>query len=318
MTSLQNMDTLHDGNEMHGFQRNVPLCCAVQQKHMMQTSIQEALVFKSRVLDVPSKHDVYVSFVEDGPHKFSVQLQSTSQILSMLMREINSHPIEPLQEPPLPGSVCLGRYTQDKVLCRAVVMSVMENKCKLYYVDFGHTEVLPYTDIFQLPPHFINPRVLSIRFTLSGVHELNVTDKMKEYFKQIVSGKLLVLHVRPPEGPPLVQYGDLYDDGKNIKDILRQAFPTSVIVTSISSSFAYQKPKKLSKGVVEIVLVSFVKSFRKFFVQVEDYITSLELTMNNLADFCKTAPTLSLTQLKIGLPCAALYDNQWLVNCIYN
>ncbi|XP_061943074.1 maternal protein tudor isoform X1 [Apis cerana] len=311
MTSLQNMDTLHDGNEMHGFQRNVPLCCAVQQKHMMQTSIQEALVFKSRVLDVPSKHDVYVSFVEDGPHKFSVQLQSTSQILSMLMREINSHPIEPLQEPPLPGSVCLGRYTQDKVLCRAVVMSVMENKCKLYYVDFGHTEVLPYTDIFQLPPHFINPRVLSIRFTLSGVHELNVTDKMKEYFKQIVSGKLLVLHVRPPEGPPLVQYGDLYDDGKNIKDILRQAFPTSVIVTSISSSFAYQKPKKLSKGVVEIVLVSFVESFRKFFVQVEDYITSLELTMNNLADFCKTAPTLSLTQLKIGLPCAALYDNQW-------
>ncbi|KAF3429307.1 hypothetical protein E2986_13268 [Frieseomelitta varia] len=247
------MTPVHDGNEMHGFPRNVPSCCAAQ-KHMMQSSLQEALVFKSRVLDVPSKHDVYVSFVEDGPHKFSVQLQSTSQILSMLMREINSHPLEPLQEPPLPGSVCLGRYTQDKVLCRAVVMSVMENKCKLYYVDFGHTEILPYTDIFQLPPHFINPRVLSIRFTLSGVHELNVTDKMKEYFKQIVSGKLLVLHVRPPEGPPLVQYGDLYDDGKNIKDILRQAFPTLTIVSSVHSSFhsAYQEPKKLSKGVTEI------------------------------------------------------------------
>ncbi|XP_043528680.1 tudor domain-containing 6-like isoform X6 [Frieseomelitta varia] len=306
------MTPVHDGNEMHGFPRNVPSCCAAQ-KHMMQSSLQEALVFKSRVLDVPSKHDVYVSFVEDGPHKFSVQLQSTSQILSMLMREINSHPLEPLQEPPLPGSVCLGRYTQDKVLCRAVVMSVMENKCKLYYVDFGHTEILPYTDIFQLPPHFINPRVLSIRFTLSGVHELNVTDKMKEYFKQIVSGKLLVLHVRPPEGPPLVQYGDLYDDGKNIKDILRQAFPTLTIVSSVHSSFhsAYQEPKKLSKGVTEIVYISFVESCRKFFVQIENYISSLELIMNSLADFCTTAPTLSLAQLKIGLPCAALYDNQW-------
>ncbi|XP_017761897.1 PREDICTED: maternal protein tudor [Eufriesea mexicana] len=312
MTSMSNTNPLHcDGNEVHGFQQSVPLCCAVQQKHMMQTSVQEALVFKSRVLDVPSKHDVYVSFVEDGPHKFSVQLRSTSQILSTLMRDINSHPIEPLQEPPLPGSVCLGRYTQDKVLCRAVVMSVMENKCKLYYVDFGHTEVLPYTDIFQLPPHFINPRVLSIRFTLSGVHELNVTNKMKEYFKQIVSGKLLVLHVRPPEGPPLVQYGDLYDDGKNIKDILRQAFPTPVVVTSINSSFTYQEPKNLPKGVEEIVHVSFVESCRKFFVQLESNIKSLELIMNNLADFCKTAPTLSLTQMKIGLPCAALYDNQW-------
>ncbi|CAK9800681.1 Maternal protein tudor [Anthophora plagiata] len=309
---MQNMNPMHcDGNEIHSFQRNVPLCCAAQQKHMMQNSVQEALVFKSRVLDVPSKHDVYVSFVEDGPHKFSVQLQSTSQILSMLMRDINSHPIEPLQEPPLPGSVCLGRYTQDKVLCRAVVMSVMENKCKLYYVDFGHTEVLPYTDIFQLPSHFINPKVLSIRFTLSGVHELNVTDEMKGYFKQIVSGKLLVLHVRPPEGPPLVQYGDLYDDGKNIKDILRQSFPAPITVVPITTSFAYQEPRKLLKNMEEVVHVSFVESCKKFFVQLDSSIQSLELIMSNLTEFCATAPTLSLAQLKIGLPCAALYDTQW-------
>lgn len=317
VTSAQNMKPMRcEENEMRGFQRNVPLCCAAQQKYMMTSSAQEALVFKSRVLDVPSKHDVYVSFVEDGPQKFSVQLQSTSQILSLLMTEINNHPIEPLQEPPLPGSVCLGRYTHDKVLCRAVVMSVMENKCKLYYVDFGHTEVLSYTDIFQLPPHFINPRVLSIRFTLSGVHELNVTDKMKEYFKQIVSRKLLLLHVRPPEGPPLVQYGDLYDDGKNIKDILRQAFPVPIAVTPTSPSFAYQEPTKLSKGMVDIVHVSFVESCKKFFVQLESGVKPLELIMNNLADFCANAPNISQAQLKIGLPCAALYDNQWLVKFV--
>ncbi|XP_054006330.1 tudor domain-containing 6-like isoform X1 [Hylaeus anthracinus] len=309
---VQNPNSLHcEESDIHRYQRNVPLYCTAQQKHLMQTPMQEALVFKSRVLDVPSEHEVYVSFVEDGPQKFSVQLQSTSQVLSMLMKEINSHPIQPLQEPPLPGSVCLGRYTQDKVLCRAVVMSVMENKCKLYYVDFGHTEVLPYADIFQLPSHFINPKVLSIRFTLSGVHELNVTDEMKKYFKQIVSGKLLGLHVRPPEGPPLVQYGDLYDDGKNIKNILRQAFPTPVTVTPMTSSFGYEESKQLSRGVEEIVHVSFVESCRKFFVQLDSNSTSLESIMNCLAKFCQNAPILNLAQLKIGLPCAALYDNQW-------
>ncbi|XP_012147140.2 protein tudor isoform X1 [Megachile rotundata] len=312
MTPVENMNALRcDGSEMHGYQSNVPLCCLAQQKQMMQTSVQEALVFKSRVLDVPSKHDVYVSCVEDGPHKFSVQLRSAKQILSSLMREINSHPIEPLQEPPLPGSVCLGRYTQDKVLCRAVVMSVMENKCKLYYVDFGHTEMLPYTDIFQLPPHFINPRVLSIRFTLSGVYELNTTEEMKEYFKKIVSHKPLVLHVRPPEGPPLVQYGDLYDEGKNIKDILRQAFPSPTVMTPSSPTFTYQEAKKLLKGTEENVLVSFVESCKKFFVQSEKSIKSLELIMTHLAEFCKSAPNLNLAQLKIGFPCAALYDHQW-------
>ncbi|XP_076658151.1 protein tudor isoform X2 [Halictus rubicundus] len=309
MGSVQNVNPLHcDGNNMRGYQRNVPLCCAAQQKHMMQSSAQEALVFKSRVLDVSSKHEICVSFVEDGPHKFSVQLQSMSQILSTLMRDINNHPIEPLQEPPLPGSVCLGRYTKDKVLCRAVVMSVMENKCKLYYVDFGHTEVLPYTDIFQLPFHFINPKVLSIRFTLSGVHELNGRDEMKEYFTKIVTGKVLVLHVCLPEGPPLIQYGDLYDDGKNIKNILRQAFPTPTVPPI---SYGYQEPTKLLKGAEEVVHVSFVESCKKFFVQPNSTAGSLESVMNCLTEFCKTAPTLSLTQLKIGLPCAALYDDQW-------
>ncbi|XP_060822618.1 maternal protein tudor-like isoform X2 [Bombus pascuorum] len=307
----KNLSLLHSAeNEVQEFQRNVCSCCAVKQKHMTHASVQEALVFKSRVLDVSSRHDVYVSFVEDGPHKFSVQLQSTTQVLRILMRDINSHPLEPLQEPPLPGSVCLGRYTRDKVLCRAVVMSVMENKCKLYYVDFGHTEVLPYTDIFKLPPHFINPRVLSIRFTLSGVHELNVTGTMKEYFKQVLAGKLLVLHVCPPEGPPLVQYGDLYDNGKNIKDILKEAFPPPVMLKSINC-FTYQTPKSLLVGDVVNVYVSFVESYKKFFVRLEDYMPSLELIMNDLADFCTPGPTLSLAELKIGLPCAALYDNQW-------
>ncbi|XP_043597513.1 maternal protein tudor-like isoform X1 [Bombus pyrosoma] len=297
-------------NEVEEFQQNVCSCCAAQKKHTMHASVQEALVFKSRVLDVSSKYDVYVSFVEDGPYKFSVQLQSTTQILRALMRDINSHPLEPLQEPPLPGSVCLGRYTRDKVLCRAVVMSVMENKCKLYYVDFGHTEVLPYTDIFKLPPHFINPRVLSIRFTLSGVHELNVTGTMKEYFKQVLAGKLLVLHVCPPEGPPLIQYGDLYVNGKNIKDILREAFPPPVMLTTINC-FTYQTPKPLLVEDVVNVYVSFVESYKKFFVRLEDYVPSLELIMNDLANFCTSAPTLSLAELKVGLPCAALYDDQW-------
>ncbi|XP_078047780.1 protein tudor isoform X2 [Augochlora pura] len=310
MMSVQNVNPSHcDENDMRGYQSNVPLCCAAQQKHMMQTSAQEALVFKSRVLDVPSKHEVHVSSVEDGPHKFSVQLKSTSQILSSLMRDINRHSIEPLQEPPLPGSVCLGRYTKTKVLYRAVVMSVMENKCKLYYVDFGHTEVLPYTDIFQLPSHFINPKVLSIRFTLSGIHKLNVTEEMKEYFKQIVSDKLLVLHVCSPEGPPLVQYGALYDNGKNIKSILKQAFPTPTV---LPISFGYQEARKLSKGAEEIVHVSFVESCRKFFVHLHGTMGSLESLMDSLAEFCQSAPpVLNLTKMKIGLPCAALYDNQW-------
>ncbi|KAI4503981.1 hypothetical protein M0802_000452 [Mischocyttarus mexicanus] len=304
-----NPNSTYHTNQIQGTWRNVlPPYNAQPHKLVSHVPVQEALVFKSRVLEVGSKYQVYVSYVEDGPQKFSIQIRSMSEVLSKLMGDINSHPTEPLQEPPLPGSVCLGRYTEDKVLCRAVVMAVMKNKCKLYYVDFGHSEILPYTDIFQLPPQYINPKVLSIRFTLSGVKELNVTSEMSDYFKKIVSGRLLILHVRPPEGPPLIQYGDLYDNDKNIKDILRQAF---VVPRTMSNIVEYQELKQLSKGAEKNVHVSFVENLKKFFVQLDDNDKSLESIMIYLAEYVQSSPSLHPDLILVGTPCAALYDSQW-------
>ncbi|XP_071555768.1 protein tudor isoform X1 [Temnothorax nylanderi] len=281
-------------------------------QHLPPPPVQEALVFKSRVLDVGSSHEVLISHVEDGPQKFSVQVESTRAILTCLMNDINNHPKQPLQEPPLPGSVCLGRYKDtsgDRVLCRAVVMSVMEHKCKLYYVDFGHTEVLPYTDIFQLPPEYINPKVLSIRFTLSGLKELSISQDMKEYFKDLVYRRLLILHVRPPEGPPLIQYGDLYDNGVNVKDLLKKGFPTPAAMIPIT--YSYPQLRQLTKDFQEVVHVSYVESCKKFYVQLDSGVKSLESIMAGLEQYAKTASTLNIAQLKAGLPCAALYDSSW-------
>jgi len=321
MPMMQNPSMSHNAN-LQGLYHKTFSPDINQTKHIVQPilqhppllppPVQEALVFKSRVLDVGSNHEVFISHVEDGPQKFSIQVQSTRAILTRLMNEINSHPKQPLQEPPLPGSVCLGRYKDiggDRVLCRAVVMSVMEHKCKLYYVDFGHTEVLPYTDIFQLPPEYINPKVLSIRFTLSGLKELNISQEMKEYFKELVYRRLLILHVRPPEGPPLIQYGDLYDNGVNVKDMLKKAFPAPP--TMVPITYSYPQLRRLSKDFQEVVHVSYVESCKKFFVQLDSGIKSLESIMAGLTQYATTASTLNIAQLKTGLPCAALYDSQW-------
>ncbi|XP_011690886.1 PREDICTED: maternal protein tudor isoform X2 [Wasmannia auropunctata] len=320
MPMVQNPNMNHNAN-VQGLYHKTYSPDVNQPKHVAPAPImqhppppvhQEALVFKSRVLDVGSHHEVLISHVEDGPHKFSVQVETARDILTQLMTEINNHPKQPLQEPPLPGSVCLGRYNDtggERVLCRAVVMSVMEHKCKLYYVDFGHTEILPYTDIFQLPPKYINPKVLSIRFTLSGLKELIISQEMKEYFKQLVYRRLLVLHVRPPEGPPLIQYGDLYENGVNVKDMLKKAFPAPVAAVPIT--YSYPQLRRLAKDFQEVVHVSYVESCKKFFVQLDSGIKSLESIMAGLTQYAKTASTLNIAQLKAGLPCAALYESQW-------
>lgn len=268
----------------------------------------EFLAFHPRVLEVGSVHDVYVSYVDDGPMKFAVQVQTMSQALRQLMKEINNHPTSPLQEPPMPGSVCLGRYSLDKVLCRAVVMSVMELKCKVYYVDFGHTEVLSYSDIFQLPPQYIRPKVLSIRFTLSGLKDMVITQATKDYFREIVSGKTLVLRVKPSEGQPLIQYGELYDNNTSIRDILIEKCDVALPVF-------FQEPPRLPRGMKDLVQVSFVESCNKFFVQLDTCVKSLNSVMVCLEEYAKTAPQLEECYLKVGWPCCALYavDQQWFV-----
>lgn len=268
--------------------------------------VEEANGFRTRVLEVGSKHEVVVPYVENGPLMFAVQSSSTAMELKNLMESINSLVPQPLAEPPLIGSVCLGRYSGNNLLLRAVVGKVTEHCCKVHYVDYGYGELLPYTKIYQLPRQFINPNVLSIRFTLSNVSELNVTDEMKEYFKTLVSGgKVLTLHVRPSEGSPLIQYGDLYDKRCNIKDVLRMAFP--------DVGATWPGPCKLNQGAREMVIVIYVESCNKFFVQLDTDAPALEMLKNYIAEYVKTAPPFRPNQLQTGLQCIALssMDSQW-------
>lgn len=275
------------------------------QKIQVSHQNDEPGVFRSRILEIGEKYDVTVSYVEDGPLMFSVQVNSTAEELKNLMHHINhTHPPQPLNEPPVIGSVCLGRYSGDKSLLRAVVMQVREHDCKLHYVDFGHGEILPYTDIFQLPRQYINPRILSIRFTMSNVSELRVTDEMKEYFKRYVVGKTFVLHVRPSDGPPLIQYGDLYDNGRNVKDILRAMFGDAL--------HAWLPPRKLQPESREIVQVLSMES-SLIFIQLDSDTELLENLVALIQKYVSNAPAIQPNKLVEGLHCIAFSNkkSQW-------
>ncbi|XP_033209193.1 maternal protein tudor isoform X2 [Belonocnema kinseyi] len=262
------------------------------------------LEFRGRLLEVGQTYRVLVSYVDDGPNKFSVQIESMKGILMDLMSNIQAHETKPLREPPLPGSVCLARLRTNKCICRAVVMATMETQLKIYYVDFGHTDTVPYSDIYQLPPKFINPRVLSVRFCLSGLKEMNITEEAKKYFKDLIQGKDVELHVCEPEGPFLIQYGDLYFNSKNIKDYLIDRFPDIAKV-----EYGHLPP--LTDGTKETVHVSYVASCSRFFVQLEKNMKDIEEMMSLICEYAADAPP--MTKLAVGSICIAPYDvdNQW-------
>ncbi|KAG8311520.1 hypothetical protein J6590_042390 [Homalodisca vitripennis] len=93
-------------------------------------------------------------------------------ILTDMMANINKLEPQPITSPLNPGSICLGRYSPEKILCRAIVMNVMDDKVKLYFADFGNSEILPYSEIFQIPPQDKSKNTVHIK---SHLHQGGVS-----------------------------------------------------------------------------------------------------------------------------------------------
>lgn len=90
--------------------------------------------FKAIQLEVGDFYNIKISHIEDGPSKFSVQLLETLPYLDAMMKKINSQSHKPLQEPPIAGTVCLGRQTHPiNRLCRIVLNSPGDTSCKVIF-----------------------------------------------------------------------------------------------------------------------------------------------------------------------------------------
>lgn len=262
------------------------------------------LAYNGPPLEVDSKHRVHVSYARDGPELFAVQLESDEEKLISIMKEISSQPLKNITEPPIIGTVCLGKFSEDGTVCRAVVTGLADNKCRLYFVDFGMTELVSSYDIYHIPKNLVAPRVLAFRFCLSGIKKMTVDEDLKQVFHTLVHNKVLTLRVTAPEDPPLVQYCELFLNGHNIRDILKSNDPSTLQFESIPTSNIAGRLK---------VIVSFVDSCTKFFVQLAEYSEKLNEVMDLVDQHCTNATSLQFHEIKNGMPCCAMYpdDRKW-------
>ncbi|XP_028158035.1 maternal protein tudor-like isoform X4 [Ostrinia furnacalis] len=265
-------------------------------------SPKKSATYKSRLLEANSQHKVFVSFAEEGPELFAVQLATDAQRLQNMMDDINKRPHSSLAEPPMIGTVCLGRMSGDRIICRAIVMNLSGSQCKLFFVDFGDTEMVSYYDIFDIPEEFVKPNVFAMRFCLSGVKKLEKGPHLNETFKQLVNGKVLTLRVVAPEGPPLIQYGELYLDNKNVLDLL---------MANMKDKLQFKWMGMLPLGTRQSVLVSYVDSCIKFYVQLSDKIDELNAVMDAVKVHCES--TSFPGELPVGAACCARFpdDDNW-------
>lgn len=252
--------------------------------------------FKSNSLMIGSRHRVYCSYIEDGPKLFSIHLQSTEQDLDEMMSALGNCPLNNLSEKPSLGQACVARYAEDNNLYRAVIMSIKATSCTVAYVDYGNSAEVAFHDIYEIPASFLRHTIFAMRFTLAGYRQLKCTVALNRNFSEMVMEKELDLVVRPLDGPLFVQYCDLFvvDDNVNVFDRL---------LAAANASEKYADPPKLVQD--ELVIIRYVESPKKFFVQQHTNLLAYDRMMDKLADYCESAEP--LRRLEAGAICATTY-----------
>lgn len=131
--------------------------------------IPTIVTFSSTTLTIGSVHEVYLSFVENGPKLFTVQLKAKEKSLNQMMAALERVPLRNLTRKPTLGMACIARYSEDRVLYRALIMGINHDSCVVSYVDYGNTETVEFNNLYEIPPEFLKHKVFSMRFTLSNV-----------------------------------------------------------------------------------------------------------------------------------------------------
>lgn len=266
------------------------------------SSPKKCITYKSKELEVNSLHSVFISFSDHGPERFAIQLASEADELKHMMDDINKRPYRSLTETPMIGTVCLGRMSRDRVICRAIVMNVTGEKCKLFFVDFGNIEPISYYDIFDIPEEYVSPKAYAVRYCLSGVKKLDRGPHLNEAFKDLAKGNVFTLKTVAAEGPPLIQYGELYLDDRNVLDLLMER---------MNDKLQFKWPEMLAIGSKHSAMVSYVDSCVKFYIQLSDKIAELNAVMEAVRVHCEAGE--SPGELAVGASCCARFpdDGKW-------
>ncbi|XP_075166866.1 tudor domain containing protein [Haematobia irritans] len=256
--------------------------------------------FKSNHLVVGQVYDVSVSFVENGPFLFSVQLMSHQDDLTDMMNRIEKVELKEFTDKPMLGTACIARYSEDGQLYRALITGVEPPACKVAYIDYGNAEIVRYSDLYEIPDEFLKYKAFAIRFSLSSHKELEpIDDSLKKAFRELVIYKNCKLKVMPLEGPPLVQYCELYLQDKNILHVLKQIQKTRLV---------YAKAEPLRSN--EIVEIRYIDSPKNFYVQKVDNIPMFEKLMDDMFLYYNKNQNVP-NHLPLGAPCIVKYENEW-------
>ncbi|XP_074471432.1 tudor domain-containing 6 isoform X3 [Sebastes fasciatus] len=161
----------------------------------------KGIVAKLPAGDLPlnSSHVAVVQHVLD-PSEFWIQTQNYANELDELMdsiyhlykESVNKHVVRN----PTVGLYCAAK-AEDGEFYRATVAEVAETQIKVFFVDYGNTEVVDRSNIRTLPDELKKLPCLSLKCTLAGVRPKDGrwSRSACDFFIKAVTDKVLTVHV---------------------------------------------------------------------------------------------------------------------------
>lgn len=263
--------------------------------------IPTIVTFSSTSLQIGSIHEVNVSFVENGPKLFTVQLKAKENSLNKMMAALERVPLQNLSRKPTLGMACIARFSKNNVLYRALIMGINVDSCLVSYVDYGNTETVEFKNLYEIPQEFLKNKVFSMRFTLSNVKTLEDTNAdIAGIFSSLVMNKVLSMRVMPLEGPAFVQYCELYENNENIFEKLLHLCK--------SKPLKYPGAITLNRNSNCVIIIRYIESCRQFYVQPLENVESFEKLMDKLGEFCRKSSTFNV--MNAGDPCVACLTDE--------
>ncbi|CAB3361040.1 Hypothetical predicted protein [Cloeon dipterum] len=254
------------------------------------------------VLNMPGMHAVTIIYIENGPHKFFVHLQTQERMFSDICNALNQ---SALTVPAVitPGMPCA--IKADSGVFRAMVTSCDE-ECKVHFVDLGQTRTVPYSEVFDLPNQFAHIGQLAYKFSLAGLRNPLLSDKeaVNEQFETISKrSSSLRLQVAAADGLPITQYCNLFFGNRNVLDVL---------IEETSKSLQYEHVT-LEVGTHHEVVVSHVETKKTnlpwaFYVQLVTEKERMGKVAAQLEEYCLKASIPDARHLKVNHPVFAYCD----------
>uniref|UniRef100_A0A8C4Q9G9 Tudor domain-containing protein n=1 Tax=Eptatretus burgeri TaxID=7764 RepID=A0A8C4Q9G9_EPTBU len=139
--------------------------------------------------------------IKDVPARHLAISQSYTFMLRDLQQHYSRHGLSHHQQIlPACGELVAARLSSNGLFYRGRVCDVIPEICsvKVFFLDLGNTECLRKDDVFQLLPQFLHIPFQAVEVFLYGLEPVpgeNIRRIAREFFEDIVVGKLMVAHV---------------------------------------------------------------------------------------------------------------------------